>query len=179
RIQPQADLRQFHRHGVQVNTIYAAFQHSALQQRHAGQSVDVNRDFLALHVVQDVVTGLLKECPHRVLTPTVEEVDQPVADVIDHFDEEMPAAHGRVEDAYVQAVVHEVPHLRAVPVDGGGFVPAGGFAAGFYQPGILAVATLGISQTLGQGRECAIQHRANGMAHDVLDDVIRRVVAAG
>ncbi len=85
----------------------------------------------------------------------------------------MPAAHRRVEHLDVETGVGKLLHLGAIPK------LFGVFALFLRQFFCLAIALLGVAQQRRQHRKLALQHRANRVLHNVLHNIVGRVVTAG
>jgi len=92
-VQPETDLRQFHRHLIEVYTVDAAFQHAPLEQVQVGQLAHINRHALPLHLFLDFAPSLRQFVQHGTPFEGCQELRHLVGDVIDGFDQKMSTAH--------------------------------------------------------------------------------------
>ena len=128
-----------------------------------------------------LVPGAVQGEVHRVDRELVEELEQVVGDEIDGFDQEVAAAHRRVEHPQVEELLHQVL-VGVVGLQPGPLAvvhrAALDLLAGvrlrlleFVVEGLADLAELG-----PQRFQLLLQHRPDRVGHDVLDDGVGRVV---
>src|SRR5262245_9584964 len=98
-IEPKAHFRQFHGHRVKIDSIDAALQNMPLEQIDVGQLVRIDRDALNAERFQNALPRDIEREVHRIDRELIEELEQSIGDEIDRLDEEVTAAHCRVEDS--------------------------------------------------------------------------------
>src|SRR5438552_3200311 len=84
----------------------------ALQQVHVRQLTCVDGDALALHLDQDRLARLPKLGLDRVPGEAVQNVEYGVGDEVDRLDQEVPTAHGGVENSKLEQLVDNGAPLR-------------------------------------------------------------------
>ena len=101
-VEPEADFGQFDGHGVEVDAVDAAFEDAPLEQVEVGELAHVDADALALHFCLDLAARLGQFVDDRVPFEGGQDFGHPVGDVVHGFDQEVAAAHGRVEHLEVE-----------------------------------------------------------------------------
>src|SRR4029077_5405854 len=96
--QPQAHLRQFHGHWVEIDAIDAALEDVPLEQVDVGQLGRIDGDTLLAEGFKDALPGALQGEGDRIDGELVEELEQAVGDEIHDRHQKVAAAHCRVED---------------------------------------------------------------------------------
>src|SRR5712692_2285472 len=97
-VQPQADLRQFDGHGVEVYAVNTAFQHVPLEQVDVGQLAHIYSHALALHLLLYFTACFSQLIYNRIPSEGGQEFRHLVGDMVDGLYQEVTAAHSRVQD---------------------------------------------------------------------------------
>src|SRR6266700_522207 len=174
-VKPQAHLGQFDGHGVEVYTVNTTFQHVSLEQVDIGQLAHVYGHALALHLLLYFTACLSQLIYNRVPPEGGQEFRHLVGDIVNSLNQEVTAAHGRVQDLQVEERFVDYFYVFFVCLVFRADIRA---SQRFYLVTLGFQGLLGIAEGRAQGLELLLQYRADCVLDDVLDDVVRGVIAA-
>jgi hypothetical protein len=146
----------------------------AFEQVNVRQPFGVNGDPLLVHLSQNRFAHPREVSDDRVPGEGIKKVECLVRNVINRFDQEVTGTHSRVENLDVKEFVYETaPFVFNCRPE---LVLARGLSFSLGKSHHIPMPFLRLAQFRTHGLEFFLKHRSDSMFHNVLHDIVRRVV---